>query len=160
MTHYPLLFGFRDLVAGKGFLAGIAVHGRALLVHDADLGYWMYGVNPSGLSAGGNDIGEAHRAFREAYKAVLFDIAADAGSYDAFEAEVQRFFRQPSGFLSEWEEAVSDVRAGKVEADWVPRVDSGRAKLEIEVSLLSAENLMPSLNELDEQPALAAAVGF
>jgi hypothetical protein len=31
MIHYPILFGFRDLIAGNDFVAGVAVNGRALL---------------------------------------------------------------------------------------------------------------------------------
>lgn len=42
MTRYPLLFGFRDLIAGNGFVAGVAINGRALLV-DEDDGFWIFG---------------------------------------------------------------------------------------------------------------------
>jgi len=160
MTHYPILFGFRDLVAGNGFLAGVSVNGRALLMEDEVLGHWMYGVNPGGLSAGGKDVGEAQRAFRETYRTVLFDVAADAAGFAEFDKEVRRIFYQTGGFLSEWEEAVQDVRAGKVQADWLARVDSDRANLGIQVTLRSAADLEPSLNEPDEQPVLAAASGF
>jgi hypothetical protein len=156
-----LLFGFRDLVAGRGFLAGVAVNGRALLVHDDDGGYWMHGVNPGGMAAGGADIGEAQGAFRETYRTILFDIAADAAGFEEFKTEVESFFNQTSaGFLPEWEEAVKEVRAGKIEADWLPRVDSDRAKLAVHVVPVSVEQLQPSMNEPDEEPALAAAVGF
>lgn len=157
---YPLLFGFRDLVAGRGFLAGVAVHGRALLIHDDDLGYWMYGVNPSGLAAGGVDVGEAQRSFRETYRTVLFDIAEDAESFEEFESEVVRFFGEVGGFLEDWTEAVKAVRAGTVKQDWFPEADSSRAKVAIEVTLLSADHLEPRLNEPDEQAVLAHAVGF
>jgi len=160
MTHYPLLFGFRDLVAGRGFLAGVAVNGRALLVHDDDLGYWMYGVNPGGLAAGGVDVGEAQHSFRETYRTVLFDIAEDANSFEEFKAEVHRFFDEAGGFLSDWTDAVSEVRAGTVKQDWFPEADSSRAKLAIEVTPLSADRLDPRLNEPDEQAVLAHAVGF
>jgi hypothetical protein len=51
MTRYPLLLGFHDLVAGNGYIAGIALsNGRALLVDEGD-GFWMYGVNPGGMAA-------------------------------------------------------------------------------------------------------------
>lgn len=160
MTHYPLLFGFRDLVAGRGFLAGITVNGRALLVHDDDLGYWMYGVNPSGLSAGGPDVGEALRSFRETYRTVLFDIAEDANTFEEFKVEVHRFFDETGGFLSDWTDAVNEVKAGKVQQDWFPEADATRTKPKIEVTQLSADRLEPRLNEPDEQPVLAWAAGF
>jgi hypothetical protein len=160
MTNYPLLFGFRDLIAGRGFLAGVAVDGRALLVHDEELGYWMYGVNPGGLAAGGEDVGEAKQAFRETYRTILFDIAAEATDFQEFKAGAQKFFEETStSFLTDWEEAIQEVRAGKVIADWAVQVDSTKTRLGIQVSLLTADQLEPKFNEPDRQPALAAAGG-
>jgi hypothetical protein len=159
MTHYPILFGFRDLVAGNGFLASVAVNGRALLVHDDEGGYWMHGVNPGGLSAGGLDMGEAQRAFRETYRTILFDISADVREFDEFKAEVEQFFRETSGrLLSEWTEAVEGVREGKIHADGLPRVKSDRAKLSMEVLPLSVDQLEPTVNATDEAPSLADEV--
>jgi hypothetical protein len=161
MAHYPLLFGFRDLVAGKGFLAGVSINGRALLLHDPEDGYWMYGVNPGGLAAGGADVGEAQHAFRETYRTILFDIAMDAEDFEAFRLEVSRFFEESNEELvSEWRAAVEEVRSGEVKADWLPQADAKKARLSVEVSLLAADQLKPSLNEPDEEPALAAAAGF
>lgn len=156
MTHYPLLFGFRDLVAGRGFLAGVAVYGRALLVHDDELGYWMHGVNPGGLSAGGVDAGAAQQAFRETYKTVLFDISASSGSFGEFKSEVERFFHETSDrLLSQWSTAVERVREDNVHVDGLRRVKSDRAKLSIEIVPLSVDRLEPAVNVPDEGPALA-----
>jgi hypothetical protein len=156
MTHYPLLFGFRDLVAGRGFLAGVAVNGRSLLVHDDELGYWMHGVNPGGLSAGGIDAGAAQQAFRETYRTVLFDISADAGDFEEFKAEVTKFFHETSDLLlTEWLEAVEAVREGSVHLDGLTRVKSDRAKLSIDITPLSVDQLEPTVNEADEEPHLA-----
>lgn len=158
MAHFPILFGFRDLVAGKGFLAGVAVSGRALLQGDEENGYWMHGVNPGGLSAGGVDIGAAQRAFRDTYRTILFDISADAGEFGEFKSEVERFFHETSErLLSEWEEAVEWVRADDIHVEGLPRVRSDRAKLSIEVVPLSVDQLEPALNAPDEQPSLAEA---
>lgn len=158
MTRYPLLFGFRDLVAGRAFLAGVAVHGRALLVQDDETGCWMHGVNPGGLSAGGTDPGDAQRAFRETYRTILFDISDGAADFDEFKAEVERFFNEVSeSLLSRWTEAVHAVRAGEVHAEWLGRVRSDTAPLSIEVVPLSLEELQPAVNEPDEEPALASA---
>jgi hypothetical protein len=111
MTRYPLLLGFRDLVAGNGYIAGIALtNGRALLVDEGD-GFWMFGINPGGMAAGGASIGEAQAEFRTAYKSVLFDIAAEAESFEAFKAEVVRFLEETNNpTLAEWDEAVADTR--------------------------------------------------
>src|SRR5262245_11297759 len=104
MTRYPLLFGFRDLVAGNGYVAGVGItNGRALLVDEGD-GFWMYGVNPGGVAAGGKSLGEAQAEFRTAYKSVLFDLAAEARSFEAFKAEVERFVQETNNpTLAEWD---------------------------------------------------------
>ena len=81
MTRYPLLLGFRDLIAGNGFVASVALNGRALLV-DEDDGFWMYGVNPGGLAAGGSTAAEALAEFRKDYRLVLFDIATEAEGFE------------------------------------------------------------------------------
>lgn len=111
VTCYPLLFGFRDLIAGNGFFAGVTVAGRALLADEGD-GFWMYGVNPGGVAAGGATAAEAQAEFRRMYTSVLFDIAAEAASFEELKAEVEQFFHatnEPTA--AEWETAVAD--AGK-----------------------------------------------
>lgn len=118
-TAYPLLFGRRDLVEGNGFVASVALRGRALLTEE-DGAYWIEGVNPGGFAARGGDRGEALAAFGQELRAVLFDIAVDAQTFEAFKAEVEKFFHETSEpARQEWEEAVREVRAGKVEADWL-----------------------------------------
>lgn len=154
MTRYPLLFGFRDLVAGNGYVAGVSIsNGRALLVEEED-GFWMYGVNPGGLAAGGKSIGGAQSEFRTAFKSVLFDIAAEAHGFEAFRAEVERFFRETNNpTLLEWNEAVVEVRQGHTDADWLPK-KSAESMTEVEVAKL--EHPMPSVNALDDEAKIAA----
>lgn len=147
MTQYPLLFGFRDLVAGNGFVAGVDLHGRALLVDEGD-GFWMYGVDPGGVAAGGSTPGEAQAEFRAAYRSVLFDIAAEAETFSDFERQVKQFVadrNEPT--FSEWEAAVNEVRHGRVDADWLPK-RKAESRVGVEVVLL--EHPLPSLNMLDE----------
>jgi hypothetical protein len=154
MTRYPLLFGFRDLVAGKGYVAGVSIsNGRALLVDEGD-GFWMYGVNPGGVAAGGKSAGEAQAEFRTAYKSVLFDLAEEAPSFEVFKAEVERFFRETNNpTLAEWVEAVEEVRRGQIEADWLPKKS---AKSTTDVEIVRLEHPMPSVNALDEGAQIAA----
>lgn len=147
MTHYPLLLGFRDLIAGNGFVAGVDLSGRALLVDEGD-GFWMYGVNPGGIAAGGGTAGEAQSEFRLVYRSVLFDIAAEAKDYVDFEREVKSFVsatNKPTE--AEWDEAVSEVRQGKVDADWLPK---RRAESKIGVQVVLLDHPVPSANLLDE----------
>jgi hypothetical protein len=121
MATYPLLFGFRDVVAGAGFWAGVAVDGRALLVEDEE-GAWFYGVEPGGIAGHGATAQEAHQDFRAGYRSVLSDLADEATSFEDFQ-------RLAHGFLStvnrpneaQWREAVERVRAGEVNLDWLPQ---------------------------------------
>lgn len=147
MTRYPLLYGLNDLIAGNGFFAGVSVSGRVLLVDEGD-GFWMYGVNPGGIAAGGATPGEAQSEFRKVYTSVLFDIAAEAGDFQELKAQVERFFfetNEPTA--AEWEAAVSEVRQGRVDAAWLPK---RKAESEIGVEVVLLEHAVPSVNALDE----------
>jgi len=147
MTQYPLLFGFNDLIAGKGFFAGVSVSGRGLLVDEGD-GFWMYGVNPGGVAAGGKTPAEAQSEFRLVYRSVLFDIASEAMDFHGFKEEVDRFFNDTNKpTLAEWEKAVQEVRRENVEVDWLPKKS---AESQIEARVLLVENPVPSVNALDE----------
>lgn len=111
VTHYPLLFGLRELVEGNGFLARVAVSGRALLTEDG-AEVWLEGINPGGFAARGLSATEALAEFSSAFRAVLFDIASDAGSFQDFHDEAQRFFNETNrAALRDWQEAVEQVRA-------------------------------------------------
>ena len=139
MTEYPLLFGRRELVEGNGFVARVAVSGRALLV-DEDGEFWVEGTNPGGFAASGKSPTEALAEFGSAFRAVLFDIASDAGTFRDFRDEVQRFFEETNVPASrEWEEAVRRVKAGQLEADWLSKRPAD-TKLGVEVVQPAAGN--------------------
>ncbi|HEX4956482.1 MAG TPA: hypothetical protein VF017_24100 [Thermoanaerobaculia bacterium] len=152
MASYPLLFGYHDLVAGNGFVAAVAVDGRALLV-DEEGGAWVYGVNPGGVAAGGADHGAATAAFRTTYRSVLHDIAFDAHSFAEFQQRVHDFCletNQPT--LEDWEAALAAVRRGEVTADWLVRRP---ADAPCRVEVVEVASPQPSENKLDEGEALA-----
>jgi hypothetical protein len=152
MTYYPLLFGRRELVEGNGFIARVAVSGRALL-SDGDGEVWVEGVNPGGFSAKGQSPGEAIAEFCSAFRAVLFDIASDAGSFREFHDGVQEFFEETNvPALREWEDAVRQVKAGQLDAEWLNKRPA-ETRLGIEVTEVSRP--VASNNELGEA-ALAA----
>ena len=95
MDEYPLLFTYREVVTGDGFMAGVILDGRALLVDEKEDGWWAYGVEPGALSETGDSPHEALFYFRQAYSSVLADFAKEAsGDFDRFEALTQRFFSQ------------------------------------------------------------------
>jgi hypothetical protein len=157
MKRCPLLFTFQDKVSGNGFLASIAAHGRGLACQEED-GWWMYGVEPGDLAAGGTTFAEAHYEFRKAFTTILFDIAEDAKDFRTFTAEVNRFFsaiNHPTD--EEWRAAVLEVRAGKITADAICEglptkpADSPRS---VEVELLQVFKTKD--NVLEPQMAIAA----
>ncbi|MCB1058384.1 MAG: hypothetical protein KDD11_23020 [Acidobacteria bacterium] len=120
-TTFPLLFSYRDLIGGKGYFAGVEVHGRALLV-ESDGDVWMYGMNPGGLAGGGATRKEALSDFRRGYNSVLIDIAQASDSFEGFKAEVESFFHETNDALEpDWEAAIAAVRADAVKADWLNR---------------------------------------
>jgi predicted RNase H-like HicB family nuclease len=152
MTQYPLLFGRRELVEGNGFVARVTVSGRALLV-DENGDYWIEGINPGGFAANGRSPSEALAEFGSALRAVLFDIASDAGSFQDFHDEVQRFFEETNvPALRDWEEAVQRVKAGQLDADWLSK---SPADTKLGVEVVEVNQPAAANNELGEA-ALAA----
>ena len=152
MTQYPLLFDRRELVEGNGFVARVTVSGRALLVEEEGE-HWIEGVNPGGFAASGKSPSEALAELGSAFRAVLFDIASDAGSFQDFHDEVQRFFEETNvPALRDWEEAVKRVKAGTLDAEWLSKRPAD-TKLGVEV--MEVNRPAAANNELGEA-ALAA----
>jgi len=149
---YPLLFGSRELVEGNGFIARVAVSGRALLSEE-DGEVWMEGVTPGGFAGKGQTPSEAIAEFSSEFRAILFDIASDSQSFQDFHDEVQRFFNDTNeSALRQWHEAVERVRAERIEVEWL-RKRPAETKLGIEVTQVSRPTA--TNNELSEA-ALAA----
>ncbi|HVR10405.1 MAG TPA: hypothetical protein VMW75_20330 [Thermoanaerobaculia bacterium] len=117
MTHYPILFSRRDVVKARDYTAGVIVAGR-ILVTEEDGEFWAEGVNPGGMAAEGDSTETALCALCDSYHKVLLDIAEDAPSFESFKKAVERFFADTNmTALKEWEEAVLQVRAGKLTLD-------------------------------------------
>jgi hypothetical protein len=111
------MFTFRDAVSGNGFLAGVTLSGRALMVHE-DEAWWIYGVRPGALAETGQTPQEAFLRFRNTYKTVLFDIAAESEDFDGFKRETERFYHEPDNEEERrWVEAFQDLRSGKVQPE-------------------------------------------
>ena len=117
MLHYPLMFTFRDAISGNGFLAGITLSGRALMVHEDD-SWWIYGVRPGAIAESGQTPQEAFLRFKNTYKTVLFDIAEEFTDFESFKKEVERFHLEPDDEDERrWEEAFSAFRSGKIQPE-------------------------------------------
>jgi hypothetical protein len=151
------LFTFQDKVSGDGFLASVSVHGRVLAAHEDD-GWWMYGVQPGDLAAGGTVFAEAHCEFRKTFSSILFDIAEEAEDFETFKAEVSKFFKGVNHPTEkEWHEAVLQVRARKIAAEDISkglRKQPAESRRYVEVKLLRVSK--PADNVVDPQLAMAA----
>ncbi|MGD0012673.1 MAG: hypothetical protein ABSE93_29540 [Terriglobia bacterium] len=111
MSPHPLLFMFRDAISGDGFLAGITLSGRTLMLEE-DGKWWMLGVRPGGIAECGDTAQETFLRFRNRYKEILFDMAEECRTFEVFRQEVERFFYEPDGQEERrWEDALTAIRA-------------------------------------------------
>src|SRR5882724_8873971 len=118
MTLYPVMFSFKDVVSGNGFLSGITLCGRALMCKEEDGKWWTYGVHPGGMAETGDAALEAFSNFRNSYKKVLFDISEEAANFDAFKTEVERFYAEcGDGEEERWNAAAKAFRSGEVQPE-------------------------------------------
>jgi hypothetical protein len=149
----PLFFRYRDVVFGRGFAATVETTGRALCVLE-DGEFVMAGVEPGGMAASAASKEAAQEAFRKTFTEVLFDIAADAQSFDAFRAEVEKFVHQTApATLAEWNRAVETSKAAVPHDLDVPRQP---ANLPARV-VVSHVELKPEQNRVSEPEHLVAA---
>ena len=153
LAALPLFFRYRDVVFGRGFAATVETTGRALVEREGD-DYVMAGVEPGGLAAGGATSEEARHAFRRTFTEVLFDLAADAPSFQAFKESVEAFAGETSpATVAAWTAAVADARRLVDSASDVARQPAG---LEAGVVVLHVE-LAPDQNVVSEPEHLVAA---
>ncbi|MBI5486270.1 MAG: hypothetical protein HY905_02940 [Deltaproteobacteria bacterium] len=152
MKKYPLIFTFRDLIHGNGFVAGITMEGRVLLSEEPDGSFWMFGVQPGGLADGGRDRDAAFRAFKNGYLSVLYDIAAEAPGFDLFRAEVEELFCQVNEpNRSAWDLALADVRRTNASLPNLERrFDAESRAPELQVVLVDTSKATPASNKFDE----------
>ena len=158
-VELPLIFTYRDLVYGAGILADVRVRGRVLAVTEPD-GVWMYGVNPGGLAASGATVPEAHAAFRRSFRAVLFDIAEDASGFDDFAEQARRFVNEAAAPVEvAWQEAVEAHRSSRfvlgIAARDMEKLPA-ETPISVDIVLKTQADFTTALNELDQEPALAA----
>jgi hypothetical protein len=111
-NHHPLIFTLNDKVSGDGFLAGITLTGRALMVKEDDGKWWIYGVRPGAIAESGNTPQESFAQFRTRYREVLFDMANDCKTFSAFKREVERFVKEVDAEEEErWNDALIAIRS-------------------------------------------------
>lgn len=155
IQHHPLMFTFRDIISGDGFLAGITVSGKALMLYE-DERWCIYGVRPGALAASGETPQGALLDFRKRFKEVLFDIADESRTFEAFRQEVERFFYEPDREDERrWEDALIAVRTGNFVPESpfseLPKQSPEIRPTQITVERLDGESkrFMPSDNVAD-----------
>ncbi|MFO8070331.1 MAG: hypothetical protein R6V85_00530 [Polyangia bacterium] len=130
-------------------MAVVGIRGRAVLADEGD-GFWMYGVQPGGISGGGPDRGLAFYKFRESYNSVLFDIASEAATFAEFESQVEELFSQinrPNFAI--WDDALDEVRRSKLSLQGLERVDADTRTPELTVFEVDTSRTSPSDNQID-----------
>ena len=164
-THdHPLMFTFRDVISGEGFLAGITLSGRCVMVMENGE-YWMYGVRPGAISETSDSPKALLVSFRERYREILFDIADERRTFESFKEEVERFFLEPDPQEERrWEEAVQKIRLEELappeELSNLPTESPATRPSQITVERLDGaetKRFMPTDNVRDTFVALMAA---
>lgn len=158
---HPLVFTLQDVVTGCGFLAGIAVTGKAVMEQE-DGKWWMYGVCPGAIAGSGDTPNEAFIDFRNRYKETLFDIAEECKGYLQFQATVKDFYAEDKEESARWNEALDILRRNEQcvtdPFKSMPRKRPGEYELHIEVTRLeklSKSKLKPA-NNIPDSLAKAA----
>ena len=163
MTHYPIMFTWRDVVSGNGYLAGVTLYGTALIVKEDDGKWWSYGVRPGAIADFGDTPQHALNKFRERYKTLLYDIAEEAHDFGAFKAEVERFYAQPDPEEeARWLQAVLAVRHGHLDVeapfDALPRENPEKRPTGVSIQALhEMQRFTPMDNVLDTYEFASAA---
>lgn len=141
MAEYPVMFTVRDTVTGNGFLAGVTLTGRAIIVQEEGK-WWIYGVRPGAIAESGDTPQEAFLRFRNSYKNVLFDFAEGAAKYENFREAVESFYHQPDAEEeNRWVRAFQALRAGEVKPEGpffasLPKEDPDKRPTQIAVERL------------------------
>jgi uncharacterized glyoxalase superfamily metalloenzyme YdcJ len=148
---YPLVFSFRDLIPGNGFIAGVAMDGRALLVVEDDQDTWVHGVQPGGIAAGDSERRDvALTQFKKSYLSVLHDIAAETSSFQEFQANVTEFFNEISApDQSDWHKAVAEVRRQQVSLADLPTVKAESKPPSLFIQQVATDKAKPNISEPD-----------
>ncbi len=154
MSAFPFFFTFSDKIEGNGFVADVQMMGKVLGVKEDD-STWMYGVQPGGIAATGQNEDEAFATLRRSYKSVLFDVADESDDFLQFKKQVETFFNEICEETKrEWDEAVEAVRRGDVMAERLEKKNADANPPYVLVRIVETPKAQD--NMLDELRAVAA----
>lgn len=152
---WPLLFRYRGPVLGKGYVAVVEFHGRLLARPDGN-GVWLDGVNPGALALGAPTIQAARKELNSALTGVFVDFAEETDSFEAFKAQVERFFYDTdASSVDEWQACVAEVQSGRISSPGLLPVFKASSPLLVEVTRKSADAVTPQDNP-EPEPVLAS----
>jgi hypothetical protein len=152
---FPLLFTYKGTTIGNGYVAAVDMKGRAVVEIEQD-GTWLYGVAPGAIAEGGKTLDDAHRHFRETLRLTLVDFITDAASFEDFQAEAERFFKDVNTSREdEWRAGVELVRQAHVTSLAFNGIPKWPAESETFIKVTRAE-LTPTLNNIESEAAVAA----
>ncbi len=166
MDAYPLIFKFKDLIAGPGFLAGVQIEGRVLMAEekeDENSEWWLYGVSPGGIAQEGATPQEAYLNFREFFRGVLEDLAVNAGNFADFQKSVNNFVTEENKAQAAiWKETRNAIRSGALKPDGAfssldKITDDAPARVVACVQLDAQKNWSPSPQDNPEYIYASAA---
>lgn len=154
----PLIFTYRDPIVGNGFLATVAVRGRALARIESGEGAYVEAVQPAGFAGVGSTLAEAHADFRQAFTTTLIELAADAKSVADFRSAVDAFggeISEPA--FEDWKAAVEQVRANATHKELDMPSEPAELMPYVRVQHKDPAQLTPADNALlESKPTIAA----
>jgi hypothetical protein len=158
-TVNPLIFQFREPIAGEDFVAGVTIRGPVVAVHEDDGEWWFYGVAPSALAEGGATVSEAFARMLLAIRTLLMDSAMAASSFEEFKAIAERFVGQEDEVeRARWQVALDALRSGATlpdaAFDHLPRAEFGKIKCGITVERLDRQEPTESAVQEDYSSGL------
>ena len=144
----PLVFSFRELVIGNGFIASVQMSGRALMDEDDET--WITAIAPVGFSGGGAERTEAFAAFRRTWFEILVDIASDSEDFPTFKRECESFLMGTQDDLTEdWNQALAFVRENGVTDERLRTASADEHRVSFSVDEIRPEQFAPDKNALD-----------
>ena len=153
----PLLFSFKQVIVGSGFVAGVRMNGRALLeteLVEEKEECWITGIAPVGIVGGGADRSVAFSEFRKSWTEVVFDLASQASDFKAFKAACLSFLKSSQDDLTKlWCDAVAEVRKNHY-AD--PSLKSEKAEQKVTFEVVDLSKLNKDGNEVENGLRVAA----
>lgn len=156
---YPLFSTQRHIITGPDFVVLVEAFCRVLMVNEGDKEWWVYGVEPGGLSGEGDTSTQAYLRFTEGFKSAVTELAEEVDGFDAFESAVKSFVgerNEPT--MVDWLEAVEYFARTAIPATFsnLPKREPN-SKCYVSLTRLDFQALSTSVNANIDAPALAHA---